>query len=82
MREWQDGSKPPPLLLYPLGGTMSCVPVGTSNSYQNIELEPSDNIEEVEEMGDEGIARAILMFHENQAIDSDDDDEATDDDDV
>ena len=63
-------------------GTMSCVPVGTSNSYQNIELEPSDNIEEVEEMGDEGIARAILMYHENQAIDSDDDDEATDDDDV
>ena len=33
-------------------------------------------------MGDEGIERAILMYHENQAIDSDDDDETTDDENV
>ena len=63
-------------------GTVLCVPNGTLKSYQNIESEPSGPIEEVEEMGDEGIVRAILMYHENQAIDSDDDDEATDDDDM
>ena len=66
-----------------LCGTMSCVPTGTLKSYESINLEPSEEIDEVEEMEDERIVRGILMYHENQATaDSDDDDEATDDENV